>query len=434
MNDRRQPLCGWGRYPVIESTVSSPRNPDAAQSLLRSDAVTIPRGNGRAYGDAALADTVLRTTQLDCLVDFDTETGVVDVESGITLNQLVRAVLPYGWFLPVTPGTSFASVGGAIAADVHGKNHHVDGSFGRFVEQIDIIDASGDRVTLSRDHEPDWFRATIGGMGLTGLIVSARLRLKSLQSTKIAETTIPCASAHELYDAILNNDARYSVAWVDMASKDIGRGNLSLGEHIEKPGNLSARAMPRARRLPALPFRLGLNDTSIGAFNRLMVARANATTRTLPLGKFFYPLDAVDGWNAWYGDNGFIQYQFVLPLDGSRKGLDEVYRLVGSFRQRPYLAVLKLMGDSNESPLSFPMKGFTLAMDFPRQKNVITDLGRLDLLIEELGGRVYLAKDAVSSQRLFQAGYPQWESFRELRASKGLDKVFQSSLSRRLEL
>ena len=434
MTDRRQPLSGWGRYPVVEATVETPRDPGAAVLRLRDGIETLPRGNGRAYGDAALADHVMQSGQLDCLLSFDTEAGVVEVESGITLNQLLRAVLPFGWFLPVTPGTSFASVGGCIAADVHGKNHHVDGSFGGFVERIDILDANGDRISLDRDNHPDWFYATIGGMGLTGFIVSARLKLKAVQSTRIAETTIPCGSAGELHDALLDNDARYSVAWVDMTGKDMGRGNLSLGDHIEKPGRLSARALPSAHRLPALPFRVGLNDMSIQVFNRLMVARANATTRSIPLGRFFYPLDAADAWNAWYGDKGFIQYQFVIPLDDSRKGLDEVYRLVGSFRQKPYLAVLKVMGDSNESPLSFPMKGFTLAMDFPRQKNVITDLGRLDLLIEELGGRVYLAKDAVSSQRLFQAGYPAWESFRELRRSKGLDKVFNSALSRRLEL
>ncbi|WP_026075782.1 FAD-binding oxidoreductase [Noviherbaspirillum massiliense] len=430
-------IHGWGRHPVVDAEIRAPLTPTSATSVLSEckDVPLIARGMGRSYGDSSLASHVISTAYLNLLLDFDRESGIVRCGAGVTLAELLDAFVPQGWFLPVTPGTKFVSVGGAIASDVHGKNHHLDGCFSEFVERFSLLLASGEIVTCSRSEHSDLFHATCGGMGLTGIILEASLRLKPIRSAMIDQTTFKAqnlAEAIELFEK--HHDAEYSVAWIDCLATGnaLGRSLVMLGRHSGS-GNLSARSK-RPMSVPVdMPAPL-LNRFSIGAFNALYFHRI----RRSPLAQqvhyepYFYPLDGIHHWNRMYGKRGFTQYQFALPKAAGMEGMATILKRIAASGRGSFLAVLKAFGKENANLLSFPIEGYTLALDFKLEEALFPLLEELDAIVLDHGGRLYLTKDVRMSEATFKRSYPRWEAFQETRIRYGAQGRFASRQSQRL--
>ncbi|MBA5685758.1 FAD-binding oxidoreductase [Rugamonas apoptosis] len=433
------PLAGWGRYPRQDAQLLLPLTASQCAQQLRDGAggALIARGQGRAYGDSALAPHVMAMRQLDHLLAFDPATGLLRCAAGVTLDTLLRVFVPQGWFPPVTPGTRHVTVGGAIASDVHGKNHHLDGTFCDHVRALELVLGNGERVTTSPTAHPELFHATCGGMGLTGVIVAATVQLKPVRSSEVIETTIKTANLEATLAAFEQHRAStYSVAWIDCLARGarLGRSLLMLGEHAPD-GALAVRdggALPVPLDMPA-----GLlNRASIGAFNALYYHRAwrRHSTRRIPFEPFFYPLDALAGWNRLYGKAGFLQYQFVLPKQAGVAAMREVLSAIADSGRGSFLAVLKTFGPANANYLSFPTEGYTLALDFKAEPAVFALLERLDPIVLGHGGRLYLAKDARMSAATFRHSYPHWQRFEQVRADWHAHGHFASLQSRRLGL
>jgi decaprenylphospho-beta-D-ribofuranose 2-oxidase len=428
---------GWGRYPRLQARVRLPQSASRCAQALQSQAPLIAHGLGRSYGDSALAKQVLGMRYLDHFVAFDSESGVLTCEAGVSLDAVLRTFVPLGWFLPVTPGTRFVTVGGAIASDVHGKNHHGAGTFGAQVLRLELLVGSGERVWVSSTEHVDLFQATCGGMGLTGVILHATFALRRITSSQIVQTTIKAPSLQavlESFDA--HASAAYSVAWIDcLASRSsMGRSLLMLGEHAN-----DGPLVVQNRAATPVPFDLPaalLNQTTVQAFNSLYygLARKSASTRRIAFEPFFYPLDALSEWNRMYGRAGFLQYQFVLPQAAGVAGLSEVLSRIVQSGRGSFLAVLKAFGAANANLLSFPQAGYTLALDFKVEAAVFELLNELDAIVLHHGGRLYLAKDARMSIATFRAGYPNWQSFEAVRERWGAHGKFASNQSRRLGL
>lgn len=429
---------GWGRYPVVDAEIRSPSTRSAATALLASSTSLIPRGMGRSYGDSALADRIVGTAHLNLLSDFDASSGTLRCGAGTTLADLLDVFLPRGWFLPVTPGTKFVSVGGAIASDVHGKNHHVDGCFSEFLDSFDLLLASGDIVNCSRERHEDLFRATCGGMGLTGMIIDVTLRLRRVGSAFIEQTTLKARNLDEafaLFDA--HRNATYSVAWIDCVAQGdsrMGRSLVMLGEHAAQ-GALTVHSKSPMTVPVDMPAAL-LNRFSISAFNALYYHRVRADrSRTLiRYDPYFYPLDGILHWNRLYGKRGFVQYQFVLPKPAGVMGMRTILRAIAASGRGSFLAVLKAFGAENANLLSFPMEGYTLALDFKLDDGLFPLLDELDAMVLDHGGRIYLSKDARMSAQTFRKSYPRWEAFQSTRAQYGALGKFASRQSQRLGL
>lgn len=433
-------IHGWGRYPILEAEVQMPLSRSGVQAAIQScagDATLIARGLGRAYGDSALATHVVSTTGLDCLLSFDRATGVMRCAAGVSLAELLRVFVPQGWFLPVTPGTKFVTVGGAIASDVHGKNHHLSGCFSEFVTTFDLLLADGRIVECSRSVNADLFHATCGGMGLTGIILEASLRLLQISSAYIEQTTYKArnlAEALELFEG--RGGSLYSVAWIDcMADGNaLGRSLLMTGEHstdgqlaLQSKGSISVPMDP--------PFNI-LSRSSIRAFNTLYYHRvlARESRQRVHYEPFFYPLDGIHHWNRLYGKSGFTQYQFVIPRAAGLAGLTAICRRIVQYGRGSFLAVLKALGPQNDNLLSFPLEGYTLALDFKMEPALLGLLQELDAMVTDYAGRVYLAKDVRLGIDAFRRGYPRWEQFQQVRQRYQAQRRFASEQSRRLGL
>ena len=415
----RTPLS-WNRLPRL--------SPDRVHrltkpTLMNQDPKNGPftfYGNGRSYGDVCLADTgtLLQTRGLDRFIEFDPALGVIQCQPGVTLDEILLLVVPQGWFLPVTPGTRYATVGGSIANDVHGKNHHAMGSFGHHVKAIELVRSNGQHFTCSAiDNEP-WFRATIGGLGLTGLIASATIQLMRIQSPWMWVESHRFANLDEFWQ--LNQDLEaqwpYTVAWVDCLAtgRSRGRGVLYAASHAPAQPSVPAPFKERSRSIPfESPVSL-INSASLWAFNQLYyhkpVNPGGELTHYVP---YFYPLDAIKDWNRIYGKSGFYQYQCVIPAETAPLALDELLKTIAYYREGSFLAALKIFGGQQPAGmLSFPRPGATLALDFPnrgRRTQRLFDV--LDRVVSEAGGALYPAKDARMPGWLFRQGYPEWESF-----------------------
>lgn len=428
---------GWGRYPRHDCTVTSFSDQDKLTELLSGEGERIAFGLGRSYGDPALADTVIRTRAFDRMISFDPDTGVLACEAGVSLEDIINVFLPRGWFLPVTPGTRFVSVGGAIAADVHGKNHHTAGCFSDHILSMEIMLPGGTVKICSPTAEAELFRATCGGMGLTGIILAASIKLQKLSGSLISERTIKADNLDHVL-ALFDEHAgyTYSVAWIDCLAKGAsqGRSLLYLGEHAEE-GELRPLPGPKLSVPCSLPA-FTLNKLSVSAFNSVFYGKVRKPDHTalVPLTPFFYPLDAVRDWNRIYGRRGFLQYQFVIPKAAGAEGMRAILSRIADSGKGSFLAVLKLFGKGNPNPLSFPMEGYTLALDFKAEKSLFPLLDELDAMVLDHHGRLYLAKDARMSPATFAAGYPGLEGFRELRARLGCEGVLESLQSKRLEI
>jgi FAD/FMN-containing dehydrogenase len=437
-------LSGWGRFPRVDCRVLEPRGSVDVHAAIQNVPSLIARGNGRAYGDAALNPrATLLMRRLQRLVEFDQNTGLLVCEAGTLLADIVDLFVPRGWFLPVTPGTKFVTVGGMVAADIHGKNHHLAGSFGCHVVWIDLALAEGRTVRCSRSEHADLFAATIGGMGLTGVILRVAFPLIPIETNLIRQTTLRAANLEEAMSHFEENaGAAYSVAWIDcLASGDkLGRSLVFLGEHargddLPSSPDWSPFAKKASRRL-RVPFDFPLfvlSRLSMAAFNELYFRYYKAGSQIVDLQSYFYPLDAIADWNRIYGSQGFLQYQFVLPKSASAAGMTTILKRIAESGAGSFLAVLKLFGPQN-GLISFPMEGYTLTLDFPVNKRNLSLLLELDALVVEYSGRLYLAKDARARADMFAPGYPRLGEFAAVRSRVDPTRRFASLQSERLGL
>jgi FAD/FMN-containing dehydrogenase len=431
-------LSGWGNYPRVEVRRIAPADRAAALAAIAAEPGLIARGNGRAYGDAALNPrATLSMLGNRGILAFDAERGKITVEAGLLFSDLIETVLPHGWFLPVTPGTKFVSVGGAVAADVHGKNHHVAGSFSSHVEALELALADGRVLACSATRHPETFAATCGGMGLTGIVLAVTLRLLRVETTLIRQQTRRCANLAEAMAAF--EEARhwtYSVAWIDCLARGaaLGRSLLLLGEHARREVPGRGGLVPTRRRALRVPLDFpswALNRWSVAAFNELYWRRAKPGTAFVDYDGYFYPLDAILEWNRIYGRAGFVQYQCVLPKAASAAGLTALLTRISQAGAGSFLSVLKLFG-AQAGMLSFPLEGFTLALDFPASRKTFALLDELDAIVADHGGRLYLAKDARMRAEMFARGYPHLPEFQALRETLDPGQKFWSVQSRRL--
>jgi FAD/FMN-containing dehydrogenase len=403
----------WGAYPHVEQQAVALHD---RQQLLPPGNL-LPFGNGRSYGDSCLntRGLVVTTTSLDKFIAFDASTGRLCCEAGVTLRQIIDMALPHGWFLPVTPGTKFATVGGAIANDVHGKNHHVEGTFGCHVQRFELLRTDGSRMMCSATENAGYFHATIGGLGLTGMILWADVQLKRVANNAVDVETIKYTHLRDFFalSAESDRDYEYTVAWLDCLATGsrLGRGHFMRGNHSPAgANNIAHRARPLC--VPLTPPVSLINQWTLKAFNELyyhrqLVARKKARVHCEP---FFYPLDSIGQWNRIYGRKGFLQFQCAIPQQNSESCVAELVQRIGSARFGSFLAVLKMFG-AKRSPglLSFPMPGATLALDFPFiEGKTLPLLAELDHIVMQAGGRLYPAKDAAMSRASFQRGYSQW--------------------------
>ena len=430
---RGAPPGSWGRYPPARQhglalgQVADPL-PTLAEPVL-------PFGNGRSYGDVCLNEggTLLLTRGLDRFIAFDPATGILRAEAGVLLAEILALVVPQGWFLPVTPGTQFVTLGGAIANDVHGKNHHVAGSFGEHVRVFELLRSDGARLLCGPEQNGEWFRATVGGLGLTGLITWVEIRLQRIANPWIVAENRRFASLNEFFALNDDYEARYPyiVSWIDCAAagRALGRGIYMAGMHA--PPGVGVAAAPRRRSLtvPFAPPVSLVNTLSVRVFNRLYYHLPRPARGLTPYQPFFYPLDHLLEWNRLYGKPGFFQYQCVIPLAPAPDALREILARIAASGQGSMLAVLKRFGARTSGGLlAFPRPGVTLALDFPNLgQKTLALLDRLDEVTRQAGGAVYPAKDARMSGDSFRHYFPQWSTFANF-----IDPRFSSSFWRRV--
>jgi len=438
-------LSGWGRTAASRADVVAPRSSDVPDVVVIQERV-LARGLGRSYGDAAQSagGTVIDTSDLRTPL---VPGPVMTIGAGESLDAVMRASIPKGWFVPVTPGTRYVTIGGAIACDVHGKNHHVDGTFGQHVQSFDVVLADGSTQTITPTSDSDLFWATVGGMGLTGVVTSAKVAMQPIESAYMAVTTKRLDNLDDLFAAMVAADrtAPYSVAWVDTLAKGqrLGRSVLTTGYHAPKsalagkaaqaPLQFAPRSLVTAPKI--VPSML-LNKLSVGAFNELWFRKApqSRTDEIQSITEFFHPLDGVQDWNRIYGAPGFLQYQFVVP-DGAHEVVRYALKRLSAAQCPVFLAVLKRFGPSNDGMLSFPSAGWTLAVDIPARVPGLSELlDHLDDRVVAAGGRIYLAKDSRVSRETLQLMYPRLADFQAVRDRVDPNRRFTSDLSERLGL
>ena len=438
-------LSGWGRFPVVDATGSWPASLAAAAGL-ETGTPALPRGLGRSYGDASLpasGQSFADMRFLDRFVSFDVATGLLVAEAGVSLQTIVRTLLPRGWFLPVTPGTQHVTLGGAVASNVHGKNHHHCGSIESFVEFLDVATPAGPEH-CSPTENVDLFRATVGGYGLTGLILRVGLRMKRVTSSSIRGRSLRRGTLAELFRAFRENDTgnEYSVAWVDTLARgrSLGRGVLLLGDHADAAGDEEpgAKGASGKHTLFTVPFAAPagiLHPWALRLFNTAYYRIPRSERETLKdYEGYFYPLDIIGNWNLMYGPRGFFQYQFVIPDPSGEEGVEECLRFLADNGMGSFLAVLKRCGDDTVM-LPFCRTGYTLALDIPhRGDDTLRKLDRLDALVLKYGGRVYLTKDARLPRDTFRAMYPEWKDWMNVVRRYNSEGRGRSSMSERLGL
>lgn len=431
-------VMSWGRTLRAVHRVARPHFSDELFPLL-SDARTSPNGVlaiglRRSYGNSNLnpGGALIDMTRLNRLIAFDADRGIVSAQAGLSLAELTDFLLPRGYFPPVTPGTRYVTLGGAVANDVHGKNHHSAGTFGRWVRELELLRSDGTRVTLRPDDPTGLFAATVGGLGLTGIITRVTLALRRVRGGWIEAETIPFRHVNDFFALARESELthEYTVAWIDVLARGqaLGRGLFTRANHAERP------SLPTARPSPGFPVpfefpAFALNRASVSAFNALYYAlgKIRRGRREVPYGSFFYPLDSLRDWNRLYGSRGFFQYQCVVPTDVARDATIELLRTITAAGQGSFLVVLKTFGDiPSPGLLSFPMAGTTLALDFPnRGEETLRLMARLDAIVAEARGRLYPAKDGRLPAALFRSGYPQWERF-----ARHVDPAFSSAFWR----
>ncbi len=409
----KQKITNWGNFPVVEKEMKSEDSLQKIKDFVLSHKEVIARGNGRCYGDASLGENIFSTKRLNKFIGFDKIEGVLECEAGVLLSDILEISVPQGYFLNVTPGTKFVSVGGAIASDVHGKNHHSEGCFSEYVLEFKLMKENAEVITCSREENTEDFWATVGGMGLTGIILSAKIKLKNIETAYIRQESIKADNLDEIFQLFEESEGwLYNVAWIDCLQKgeNIGRSILMRGYHAlreELPPKLHKNPLKNPRKImPTIPFYFPswvLNSFTIKIFNWLYY---NKQTKKSVEGfvhyePFFYPLDVINEWNKIYGKKGFIQYQMVIPKEKGKEGMRKILETIADSGNGSFLAVLKLFGKNNPKAYnSFPMEGYTLALDFKVNNKLKYLVEELDKIVEEFGGRIYLTKDSMSNPKL----------------------------------
>jgi FAD/FMN-containing dehydrogenase len=416
----KPPFESWGRYPSYDATLKPLHwQGDFPATLAGAHSGALAVGMGRSYGDVCLLKegTLMPTTSMNRLLGFDAETGLLTAEAGITLAQILDFAVPRGYFLPVSPGTKYVTLGGAIANDIHGKNHEAAASFGNHVPQFELVRSSGERLLCSLRENPDYYAATIGGMGLTGVITWAQLQLKPIVSRMIDYEGIQFHGIDEFLELKERyKHVEYTVSWIDCVStgKNFARGIFMLGDHSKIPAPLEISPKPKLV-FPMEAPGIMLNRFTISAFNTVFFHKQmKPHVKTLQdYEPFFYPLDAVLKWNRMYGKRGLLQFQYALPWESAKEGTIAILREIAKSGQASFLAVLKTFGElPSLGMMSFPMAGIMFALDFPIKPDVTFPLmQRLGDMTRDFGGRLYSAKDACMTPEQFQAFYPQWEKF-----------------------
>ena len=440
----KKKIANWGNYPVVESNDAEFSWKEELPALLEKKDNLIPRGNGRCYGDASLAKNTITFTRFNKVISFDTEKGIFECEAGLTLDKVLEITVPKGWFLPVTPGTKFITIGGAVASDVHGKNHHLDGAFSRHVMEMDVYTAGEGMLTCSPAEHSDLFWATCGGMGLTGLITRVKFDLKKIETSYITQKQIKARNLEDILELFEKYAYyTYSVAWIDCLKKGkgFGRSILILGEHT-KLSELDEKRSKEPLKLPpkkqlTFPFNLpsfALNKFTVKLFNLLYYNKntKREINNIVSYEPFFYPLDAILHWNRGYGKKGFIQYQFVLPME-RKDGLIRILNEISKKGLGSFLAVLKVFGEQDDL-ISFPTKGYTLALDIPVRKGLFEFLDELDKIVLECGGRLYMSKDARMKPEIMEKGYPNYNEFIRILRRYDPQQKFRSMQSDRLHI
>lgn len=427
-------ISGWGKYPRQESQYTTPSTVALLPTAVNQEGSLLARGMGRSYGDSASAYKVLGTSYCNHFIEFDKHSGKLTAEAGITLREILSVIVPKGWFLPVTPGTSYVTLGGAIASDVHGKNHHIAGTFGQHVTSLNLVLGSGELITVSKYENADLFHATCGGMGLTSVIASATIQLIPIKSSFINQQTIKAnciEAACETFED--NNNATYSVAWIDCLAKgrNLGRSVLMLGEHA-KEGGLEIEL----KESISVPFNAPsalLNSMTMKIFNTIYWHKSkDKLHNAVPIMSYFYPLDAIGNWNRIYGKAGFLQFQCVVPKSNGVANMRKLLTEIANSGEGSFLAVLKQFGKANDNLLSFPIEGYTLALDFKLSASTLKTVSRLEEMVVDMGGRLYLTKDAVMKEATFKFTYPNWKKFEAVRDKYGAIGKFSSAQSQRL--
>jgi FAD/FMN-containing dehydrogenase len=441
----KQAFTSWGRaHSAPHEVLPLPSRHMALPLPASAETSVLPYGHGRSYGDSNLnpGGALLLGRQLDRFIAFDPATGLITCEAGVLLSEILRLAVPQGWFLPVTPGTQFVTVGGAIANDVHGKNHHLVGSFGNHVTQFELLRSDGTRRLCSLTQHPDWFAATVGGMGLTGLVTWAQIQLRRIANPYMQTESIRFHNLEEFFEISQASEAdyEYTVSWIDcaFAGKRLGRGLFNRGNHA--PAGMNPSLLPpglpsgtdqSTRRVPLTPPISLINPLSLKAFNlayfhRQIGDRVSALQHYRP---FFYPLDALLEWNRIYGPKGFYQYQCAVPPERALNATRRMLEVIAASGMGSFLAVLKQFGaPASHGMLSFPMPGTTLALDFPNQGPRLHQLfDELDRIVMAAGGRLYPAKDGRMGAAIFKAGYPRWQDFTQF-----VDPRFSSGFWRRV--
>lgn len=449
---KSEDLCGWGRYPRVKALSIYPNSLEEVRESL-GESVTqeshlLAYGHGRSYGDSGLPgeDTrVIHTRQLNRVLHFDESTGWVRCEAGMSIYELIQTFLPKGYFPPVVPGTQFVTVGGAVCNDIHGKNHHHDGTFADHVRRVEILTAAGEVVICDAAQNEELFWATVGGLGLTGLILSLELKLISVNGPGIYMESIKVRDLDHFFEVSAESgDFTHTVSWIDCVAKgpSMGRGIFMRGRHTDETpqpralGRIAQVVSPLLTVPVSMPNFL-LNPLTIKAFNTLYYGKhpARDLSQTVSYEPFFFPLDFVRGWNKIYGRRGFLQYQMVVPKTADHKAVKEILHEITKTGMGSFLAVIKEFGDKQHRGLSFPAPGVTLALDFPNYGTDLLSLfHRLDRIVMKAGGRVYLGKDARLPQDHFQEMYPEWIQWKATRDHWDPKGMFRSSLGDRLGL
>lgn len=408
-----QKVTNWGNFPIVEKEMKSEDSFRKIKEFIQNHNEVIARGNGRCYGDASLGESIFSTKKLNKFISFDRLNGIIECESGVLLSDVLEISVPQGYFLYVTPGTKFISIGGAIASDVHGKNHHSEGCFSEYVIDFKLMTENGDIIICSKEENSEKFYATIGGMGLTGIILSARFKLKNIETAYIRQESIKAENLDEIFRLFDESESwTYTVAWIDclQKGKDIGRSILMRGEHAfahELPQKFSKNPLRLKEKFsPTVPFYFPgfvLNALTVKLFNLLYFKRQTKkeVKNFIDYETYFYPLDAINDWNKIYGKSGFIQYQMVIPKENGKEGMKKILETIANSGNGSFLAVLKLFGKNNpEAYNSFPIEGYTLALDFKVNSKLKKLVEQLDQTVQEFGGRIYLTKDSMSKSSL----------------------------------
>lgn len=433
MKNSAETLSGWGRYPKVPTTTS--RN----TAVLTGNLPRITRGNGRSYGDQAICENGITwlNDRHNRIISFDETSGTLRAESGILLSEILSTFIPRGWTLPVCPGTQYVSLGGALANDVHGKNHHVHGSFANHVRSFDILIPSGEHIHCTRKQHPEIFWASIGGAGLLGHIESIEIVLKKIETPFFNTFSFKASDLNEMMELldVQSIEHPYSVGWIDTSNKAMN-GVLSCGTPLEKTGgdDFKDQFGPPALTMPDVVPNNMLNTFSIKLVNAYIGHRLATTKGHTPMKDFFFPLDGIGLWNRAYGNNGFMQFQCVVPIEQGKRNMTLLMDIVKKSGCLPFMNVIKRMGAGNNGFFSFPTEGYTLALDFATSKNSIALIKYLNQWVATVDGRVYLGKDALLNSHQMRQMYPKVEEFLKVKRAIDPQNIIKSAQSLRLRL